>query len=250
MKPNEAQSVDRALARLSAGAELLSIKDGASFGVFPRNDKRRRPLVRLSAKIVRQMEGSGALVRGAQGQLKISDAGRARVRRDTAGPEEGYLAQHAGIEDRVTIDKDGRERRVRAVGGASVVKRLAALCDGDGQPWLGEAELHAAAKLRADWEFGEVGIYPASNWAAPPIGNAPRSVGNAAEGAMGARYDARRRVATALDRLAPMLRSAVVRICLHDDGVEALERAEKWPARSGKLALKLGLAQLVISYPA
>jgi hypothetical protein len=36
----------------------------------------------------------------------------------------------------------------------------------------------------------------------------------------------------------------VERVCLYEDGLEALERAEGWPACSGKLALKLGLAQL------
>jgi hypothetical protein len=56
--------------------------------------------------------------------------------------------------------------------------------------------------------------------------------------------DARKRVAVALDALAPPLRRVVERVCLHEDGLEALERAEGWPARSGKLALKLALAQL------
>jgi hypothetical protein len=36
----------------------------------------------------------------------------------------------------------------------------------------------------------------------------------------------------------------VERVCLYDDGLEALERAERWPARSAKVALKMGLAQL------
>jgi len=47
-----------------------------------------------------------------------------------------------------------------------------------------------------------------------------------------------------LEALAQPLRRVVERACLHEDGLEALERAEGWPARSGKLALKLGLAQL------
>lgn len=43
---------------------------------------------------------------------------------------------------------------------------------------------------------------------------------------------------------APPLRRVVKRVCFNEDGVEALERAEGWPARSGKLALKMALAQL------
>jgi hypothetical protein len=61
---------------------------------------------------------------------------------------------------------------------------------------------------------------------------------------MAMRCDARRRVTEALEALAQPLRRVVERACLHEDGLEALERREGWPARSGKLALKLGLAQL------
>jgi hypothetical protein len=61
---------------------------------------------------------------------------------------------------------------------------------------------------------------------------------------MAAQCDARQRVADALGRLAAPLRAVVERVCLREEGLEALERAEAWPARSGKLALKLALAQL------
>ena len=49
-----------------------------------------------------------------------------------------------------------------------------------------------------------------------------------------------------MEALAAPLRRVVERVCLHEEGLEALERAQGWPARSGKLALKLGLAQLAI----
>ena len=61
---------------------------------------------------------------------------------------------------------------------------------------------------------------------------------------MARRCDAGERMARALAKLALPLHRVVERVCLHDDGLEALERAEGWPNRSGKLALKFGLAQL------
>lgn len=64
---------------------------------------------------------------------------------------------------------------------------------------------------------------------------------------MAARCDARRRLEGALDALAPPLRRVVLTMCLEEQGVEAMERREGWPARSGKVALKLGLAQLAAS---
>lgn len=65
---------------------------------------------------------------------------------------------------------------------------------------------------------------------------------------MAAHCDARQRVSEALESLAPSLRRVVERVCLREEGLEALERAEAWPARSGKLALKLALAQLAAAY--
>ncbi|MBS0384677.1 MAG: hypothetical protein JSS00_04935, partial [Proteobacteria bacterium] len=47
-----------------------------------------------------------------------------------------------------------------------------------------------------------------------------------------------------LDSLAPPLRRVVEAVCLAEEGLEAVERMQAWPARSGKLALKMALAQL------
>jgi hypothetical protein len=116
------------------------------------------------------------------------------------------------------------------------------LRDATGKPWLSGAELAAAARLRADWEAGEQGLVRGSDWTAPPKGAAPRGAGS--DAALAAHCDARRRAAEALGRLAPALRRVVERVCLLEEGLETLERAEAWPARSGKLALKLALAQL------
>ena len=58
----------------------------------------------------------------------------------------------------------------------------------------------------------------------------------------------RRRVSDALAKLAPPLRAVVERVCLREEGLEALERAEAWPQRSGKIALKLALAQLAADF--
>ena len=70
------------------------------------------------------------------------------------------------------------------------------------------------------------------------------------DGVLAARCDARRRVSDALAKLAGPLRSVVERVVLREEGLEALERAEAWPTRSGKIALKLALAQLAEVYSA
>ncbi|MBY0569029.1 MAG: hypothetical protein K2P70_17090 [Hyphomonadaceae bacterium] len=236
--------VERALARMAAtGALLTPDRGGTRYALFPNNDRRRRPLVRLNAEEARALEASGALASEGAGYA-ITKAGRALVARETASPGEAFLAQHRPIIDRAVIEADGRTRVVRGHDADAILRRLAALRDGNGAAWLDSAEIAAAARLRRDWEMGERGLVRGSDWTAPPNGAGPRGPSNRAEQAAGAYCDARQRVSDALARLAVPLRRVVERVCLREEGLEALERGEGWPARSGKIALKLALAQL------
>lgn len=237
--------VERALARLaSRGALLAADRVSGSFGVYPRGDRRRRPVVRLSAAEVRALQADGVLDARGDDVFVLSAAGAARVARDGAAPAERFLVQHATVVDRSVVDADGDVRAVRGLDAEGPMRRLARLRDGAGGAWLSAAELAAANQLRADWELAEIGLVRTSDWTAAPLGSSARGASNTQEQSMARRCDARRRVANALARLAAPLRRIVERVCLHEEGLEALERAEGWPARSGKLALKLGLAQL------
>lgn len=238
------RAVERALARLAVdNAALMPERDGGGFCVYPRGDRRRRPVVRLNASAVRALEAEGALTPDGDGGFVLSEAGHARVRRQQAAEGEAFVAQHAPMVERFVMDDTGAQRAARAVDGAGALRRLAALRDANGRPWLSSAELAAAEALREDWARAQMGLTRGSDWRAPPKGAAPRGL-NGQDAAMAARCDAQRRFATKLEALAAPLRRVVERVCLYDDGIEALERAEGWPARSGKVALKLGLAQL------
>lgn len=238
----------RAVERLAVrGAVLAPERSGKGFGVFPNGDRRRRPVARLSTIQVRELASSGALLAVEQHTYVISDAGRARLARETALSGEAFNAQHGPIIDRAIIDAEGDVQAVRGHDADGVLRRLAALRDGAGRAWLSGAELAAASRVKSDWVRGEIGLVRGSDWSAAPKGGVAR--GAEAQGiAMAARCDARRRVTDALAALAAPLRGVVERVCLREEGLEALERAEAWPARSGKLALKLALAQLAASY--
>lgn len=244
-----ARSVARALARLVAPGAVLARERAGGFGVYANNDRRRRSLVRLSAFEVRTLAAEGAIEAAGADAYVLSAAGRARAARDAAAPGEAYAGQHGEIVDRPVIDGEGEVRFARGYEADRVVRRLSLLRDGAGRAWLDRTELSAAARLKADWERGEIGLVRGSDWSAPPNGSAPRSA-NAQDSLMAARCDAQRRFTDALAALAPPLRIVVERVVLREQGLEALERAESWPARSGKLALKLALAQLAEAYAA
>jgi hypothetical protein len=239
---------DRVLARLARPGAILALvaRGGRGFGVFAKGDRRRRPLTRLTAAEVRSLEAEGVIARDSDlDGFILSSAGEARLARATAASDgEAFVAQHRRVVARTVMDKDGERRTVRGHDPAESLRKMAAFRDVNGGSWFGVAELRAAEKLRADWELGQIGIVRGSDLAAPPKGSASRGAGNAAEHLVGARCDARRRVAEALGSLAPPLHRAVEAVCLAEEGLEAVERMEAWPPRSGKLALKLGLAQL------
>ncbi len=240
-----ARSVQRALERLVASNGVLApARDGASYCVHPGGDRRRIALVRLSPAEVRALEAEGAIESVGDGAFVASEAGRARTRRERAAPGEEFVAQHRAVVDRVVMDGAGASRTLRGFEPNDVLRRLAALRGSDGLPWLSAGELAAASRLRGDWERGELGLVRGSDWTAPPNAAGARGPSSAQEAALAARCDARRSVGAALDRLAAPLRRVVERVCLHEQGLESLERSEGWPSRSGKLALKLALSQL------
>ena len=244
-----ARSIERALSRLAAPQAVLAAERGrGGFGVFPGGDRRRRPVCRLSTPEVRDLEAAGAIAAIDGGAYVLTEAGRARVRRAGAAPDERFREQHGKIVARAVVDADGVLRQVRGLDCAAAVKRLGQLHDGNGAPFLTPDELAAAARLRADWDLGQIGLVRGSDWSAAPMGKTARGPGNAREGALAAHCDARRRVSEALEGLAGPLRRVVERVCLYEEGLAALERQEGWPERSGKIALKLGLAQLAAAW--
>lgn len=244
-----ARRISRVLARLATDGAMLRAESGSQdYGVFTGRDQRRRALLKLNASEVRALEAEGAVEARGAGEFVLSAAGFARVAREAAAPDETFIAQHGEVVVRNVIDADGGVRRVRGLDSEVVMRKLAALKGPEGEPWLSAEELSAASRLRADWIVGEGGVVRVSDWTAAPIGSSARGPGNAQEAAMARRCDARRRVGDALARLAAPLRRVVERVCLHEGGLEALERAEGWPARSGKLALKFGLAQLAAEF--
>jgi len=237
--------IARALARLaSPGAVLAPGRDASGFGVYVKGDRRTRPIVRLSTMEVRALESEGAIEARGDGVFVLSAAGASRVSREAAEPAERFVAQHRPVIARAVVAADGDLRTVRGFDADAPIRKLASLRDSNGAAWLNQAELAAASRLRADWAQSEVGALRGSDWMAAPIGSTSRGPGTAQEAVMARRCDARKRVADALAQLAPPLQRVVTRVVLHEEGLEAMERAEGWPARSGKLALKLGLAQL------
>jgi len=248
LHPTDARR-QRALARLGQdGAMLAPCRDGRGYGVYARGDRRRRPLAKLSAADVRDLVVEGALApAGIAGCYLLSGPGRARTARAKA-ESAPFRVQHDALVLRPTMDGDGALRFVQGVDPAGPVGRLAKLADSAGVAFFAGREIAAARQLWDDFTRGQSGLVKGSDWTAPPRGSTPRQPGGAQEVAAAGAIDARTRVREALACLPAALAGALQAFLLEERALDAMERARRWPARSGKLALKLGLELLADHY--
>ena len=156
--------------------------------------------------------------------------------------------QHRVWGERADPDAGEAEpRRMRYNMAESPVALLARRQDQDGAPFLAADLVHAAERLREDFELAQMGPRVAQNWdrflTAGDKGGF-RSDNGIAEGPRGARD----RVAAALRELGPGLGDVALRVCCFLEGIEAAERRMGWAARSGKIVLRIALQRLSRHY--
>lgn len=117
--------------------------------------------------------------------------------------------------------------------------------DRDGSPMIGEMEYLAGERLRRD--LGRAAVVPgvSMDWGALLVG--PSQGGRGPSPAEGV-TDARDRAVRALDAVGPELGAILVDTCGAERALPEIERARGWPARSGKVVLRLALSALARHY--
>jgi hypothetical protein len=169
----------------------------------------------------------------------LTPLGAALLRRALAGGD--YAAQHQqreavqGEDGIVVVNRD-----------ESPLAWLRQRKDRDGRPMVDAAEFAAGERLRADYTRGQLMPRITANWSAAGAGRSRGSggAGEITEVALAARL----RVEKALAGVGPELGGLLVDFCCFLKGLEEIERERSWPARSAKVALRLGLSALARHY--
>lgn len=144
--------------------------------------------------------------------------------------------------------KDNGSAGAKAVHIPDVLQRLA-------NPRKGEAALlarhdsAAARRFQADLERSGLRQRTTQNWSYASLVLKPGKQSSGAPGneSIGT-LDARARVQLACAAIGPELSGLLVDICLYDKSLAVIEQERGWPARSGKLAVALGLKALARHY--
>ncbi len=173
--------------------------------------------------------------------LEISEAGRAKLKRVAAAPDEQFQTQHRDI-DEATIEPLGAVKRNEA---ESPLAWLARRKDKDGRAMLDPASFAAGERFRADFTLAGLQPRVTSDWSNPVSGAALGDRGMHISDVMVA---ARQRLDKALDALGPELGALVIDVCGFLKGLEVVEAEQRWPARSAKVVLGIALARLAAHY--
>lgn len=249
--PDE-RKLRQVLRRLVEPGAVLATTEGIETAIVTRDDIRTAVLDRGMAEAM-ALRGWVAQTRsvGRIQRYVPTPAGRAALRQMLKGEtaDGGELGDHADQHrlwaDRVVDDpEDGRRRRMRVNLAESPLQVLARRSGANGQPFLSPGMVAAGERLREDFELAQMGPRVTQNWE----GFLTAGIDTGTHGFSGGSGSARERVAAALRELGPELGDVAMRVCCFLEGFEMTERRLGWPARSGKLGLRLALIRLERHY--
>lgn len=112
---------------------------------------------------------------------------------------------------------------------------------------ISQRQFDAGEKLRLDWERGQWAARVTMAWDAAAVARGPSGPWQAPDLAA-AQIDARNRFHAAIDAAGSGLRDILWRIVCAGEGMRDAETALGWPARAGKVVLRIALNRVADFY--
>lgn len=183
---------------------------------------------------------------GAARRLRLTEAGRSYLRRldAPADPETDPFAARRGAYVARSLEKGAPPTLVNEA--ESPLAWLARRKGADGRPFLTPVQVEAGERFRRDVEQAQILQRVTANWEASIA--ASRRGADAGVAVTEIAMDARRRLARAYETVGPELAGLLTDVCGYLKGLEMAECERGWPARSGKVVLRIALDQLAQHY--
>jgi hypothetical protein len=153
-------------------------------------------------------------------------------------------ARHLGL-GRRSIETPAGRIRVTVNEAESPLAWLARRTGRDGRALIEPVELAAGERLREDFTCAQLMPRVTSDWSNAVVG---RQQGLSLASPADAAVAARQRVRHALDAVGPEFAGLLVDVCCFLKSLGDVERERRWPPRSAKLVLQLGLGRLARHY--
>lgn len=157
-----------------------------------------------------------------------------------------FLAQHLALVQR-DIETDNGRTTVTIDETESPLVWLARRKGRDGRALVDAMQLQAGERLRADFTRAQMLPRVTSNWGAT-VASGRRGAPGSAASMTETMVASRQRVRQALEAVGPEFAGLLVDVCCFLKGLEDVERERRWPPRSAKVVLQLGLDRLARHY--
>ena len=156
-----------------------------------------------------------------------------------------FRAQHLSLARRLIATPDGHVD-VTVDEAESPLAWLARRRGRDGRPLIQSVQFEAGERLRGDFTRAQMTPRVTSSW------DASLAHGRRGQAGAGTFTDvmvaAREQLRRALDAVGPEFSGLLLDVCCFLKGLEDIERERRWPPRSGKVVLQLGLDRLARHY--
>lgn len=234
------------LARLSRRGAYAAVEEGAEseplIALFEQRPTARTRVGMVPWSAFDHARTAGYLVRDVD-ELgwRLSSAGRTVLRRARTQDTSARALD-------VAIDLSPGTPTPRRNDAESPLAWLHHRLDKNGKPLVDAIQFDAGERLRADLFFAQMTPRITSSWSDIPQSSGPRATPGVGMDMSDFLVAARQRVASAIDAVGPDLAGILIDVCGHLQGLEAIERREKWPQRSAKLVLQKALNALARHY--
>lgn len=262
-KARLARETLRVLTALIEPKTILVVADGVEDAVVVHDSGDNRPVRRAvlgrdlaEALVLRDLIAGSQT--GRLARYQITAAGRAEARRLMAESESRRAVLSGAVDDPTLIDattlfgpSNARSAGARRSAGTDApFQVLSRRRRADGEAWLPPELVAAANRFRETWELAQIDASQLRDWDRLVAGRISANAGGQGQGAAIRRLDAERSLNAAIHALGPDLAETVLRGVCHEEGMEEIEDRLDFPARSGKIVLRIALRTLARHYAA
>jgi len=230
--------------------QLVAAERRRALGIADPSHLGREHPVTMSPAPVRELIGAG-FIRRTGAVIAVTAEGAAWVARCHAAARAAHIdpfaAQHLAIATRDIDGPDGIQS-VAVNDSESPLAWLARRKDRDGLPLIAVHQLTAGERLRSEFTYAHMTPRVTANWQAAVTQSARAHRDGFAPAFTETVIAARQRVHAALESVGPEFSGLLLDVCCFLKGLDDVERERRWPARSAKVVLLLGLDRLARHY--